>query len=192
MIANLLKAASRLAILAAVIVAVFTLAADHRSDFGEVSLPGAGLVELPSGGVDVYYEEPPLGTTGSIVPGGVTFRVQPISGGSVISARGRVRAITVGDTGAITEIDVPTAGAYRATGRVETSQAGATLTFGQDASAAMARKADLWIGLIGGALVAALLGSFFGVAGRGGPAVDRPYDERPESVRVSSGTYYNG
>ena len=72
-----------LLVLAAFAVAIATVFSDHAADYGTVSLPQGGVVELPSGSVKVFYKEgdaAPAATTQLAAP--LSFEVTPAGGGA--------------------------------------------------------------------------------------------------------------
>ena len=154
-------------LVAAAAVALVTALSDHSEDYGQVPLPGGGVVELPEGRVIVFLSQPGDGDDPiRQVDTPYTFEVVPLAGGAPVpiasangapSATAVQRSETIGELGAVAKLDVPTAGAYRVEGSGELQVGTSFLEFGTNAGAAVADRWRLLAGLVGGAILIALI-----------------------------------
>jgi hypothetical protein len=154
-------------LVAAVAVALVTALSDHSDDYGQVPLPGGGVVQLPEGRVVVYLSQ--LGDGNDPirqVNTPYTFEVLPLDGGPPVpvasangapSATATQRSETIGELGAVAKLDVPVAGAYRVEGSGDLQVGTSSLKFGTNAGAAIADRWKLLAGLIGAAILIALI-----------------------------------
>jgi hypothetical protein len=154
-------------IFAAVAVVLSTVLSDHSDDYGQVSLPQGGVVELPKGTVTVFFAQ--LGPNSDpiqqqTVP--VDFQVTPAGGGPAVPltavngqtpAAGVERSETVGELGAIAKLKIPAAGGYMVSGSTDLPAGTSFLKFGTNAGAALASRWKLLAGLLGAAILLALI-----------------------------------
>jgi hypothetical protein len=157
-----------LLVLAAFAVAIATVFSDHAADYGTVSLPQGGVVELPSGTVKVFYREgddAPAPTTQLAAP--LSFEVTPAGGGAPLeetpttnsgSAEFQTeRSADVGSPGSVADLEVPAEGAYLVRGSSGQPAGASSLTFGTDPLGAVLRRWKLLAGLLIGAVLVALV-----------------------------------
>jgi hypothetical protein len=157
-----------LLVLAAFAVALATVFSDNAADYGTVSLPQGGVVELPSGTVKVFYREgddPPAPTTQLAAP--LSFEVTPAGGGTPLDETPTTksgnaefqteRSADVGSPGSVADLEVPAEGSYLVRGSSGQPAGAASLTFGTDPLGAVLRRWKLLAGLLGGAFLAALV-----------------------------------
>lgn len=153
-------------LVAAGAVALVTGLSDHSDDYGQVPLPGGGVVELPEGKVTVFLSQ--LGESDAIrqIDTRFTFQVVPLGGGPpvpVASANGAPEATavqrseTIGELGSVAKLDVPATGDYRVSGSGDIAPSSSFLAFGTNAGAAVLDRWKLLAGLIGGAVILALI-----------------------------------
>jgi hypothetical protein len=155
-----------LLVLAAFAVGIATVFSDHAADYGTVSLPEGGVVELPSGTVKVFYKEvgePPAPTDKLSAP--LSFEVIPAGGGVPLEETPTARegnaeletqrSTDVGSPGSVADIEVPADGSYLVRGSSGQPAGASYLTFGTDPLGAVVRRWKLLAGLlIASALVA--------------------------------------
>ena len=138
--------------LAVVAVAVYIVLAAFNSntaEYGSVSIPGQGTVELPEGGVDVYYAEgvDPSSDIPLIVPADLDYTVSDPDDLSVrIDTRGGQDAEETdgGKALLIGELQAPVEGTYTVRSKSNDVQQRITpaLTFGAGPFAAMGKRAE--------------------------------------------------
>jgi hypothetical protein len=157
-----------LLVLAAAAVAVATVFSDHDDDYGAVPLPEGGVVELPSGTVKVFYKEGDEARSVTAQPSTpVRFEVTPAAGGPPLeetptAKEGNAeletqRSADVGSPGSVANIEVPAEGSYRVSGSSGRPAGASSLTFGTDPLGAVARRWKLLAGLLGAAVLVALI-----------------------------------
>jgi hypothetical protein len=157
-----------LLVLAAIGVVLATVFTDHSSDYGQVTLPDGGTVELPEGTVTIFYEE--LGTSTQDtrkLSQPLTFQVDPAGGGPALpqkptsdSGNGELqtsRSESIGRLGSVAEVNVPSAGSYVVHGSTGRPAGSSYLTFGTTAFEAVARKWQTLAALVGAAILIMLL-----------------------------------
>jgi len=167
-----------LLVLAAFAVAIATVFSDHASDYGTVSLPEGGVVELPSGTVKVFYKEvgeAPAPTDRLAAP--LRFELTPVGGGAPLEEtptanQGNAeieteRSTDVGSPGSVADIEVPADGSYLVSGSSGQPAGASYLTLGTDPLGAVIRRWKLLASL----LIAAALVAVIPVPRR------RPHDE---------------
>jgi hypothetical protein len=154
-------------VVAAVAVVLTTVLSDHSDDYGQVSLPSGGVVELPKGTVTVFFTQ--IGESSDPIQqlnGPLSFAVVPAGGGQPIPmhavnsqtpAAGTERSETVGELGAIAKLDVPASGAYMVSGSSSAAAGTSFLKFGTNAGDALAHRWKLLAGLLGAALLLMLI-----------------------------------
>jgi hypothetical protein len=149
---------------AAVVIALGTVFSDHSSDYGKVSLPKGGTVQLPKGKVTVYYHVQGGPSDGGDNTG-VAFQVTPAGGGEPLSLGspsetsdyGLYRSQSIGDMDAVAKLEVPSAGSYVVSGNSTATAGSAFLEFGTNAATAVLHRWKLLAGLLGGALLLTLI-----------------------------------
>jgi hypothetical protein len=160
-----------LLVLAAAVVALATVFSDHDDDYGTVTLPAGGLVELPSGTVKVFYQEGNLPQNPiADLAAPVRFEVTPAGGGAPLAKTPTAdtgnaelqtqRSADIGSPGSVADIEVPAEGTYSVTGsagRPGQPAGAARLTFGTDPLGAVARRWKLLAGLLVAAFLVALV-----------------------------------
>jgi hypothetical protein len=157
-----------LLVLAAFAVAVATVFSDHAADYGTISLPQGGLVELPSGTVKVFYEEggdARAPTARLSAP--LSFEVTPAGGGAPLEETPTAkegtaeletqRSTDVGSPGSVADIEVPAEGSYLVSGSSGQPAGASALTFGTDPLGAVIRRWKLLAGLLIAAVLVALV-----------------------------------
>jgi hypothetical protein len=158
---------SLLLVVVAAGVVLSTALSDHSDDYGQVSLPSGGVLQLPKGSVTIFFNQ--LGDNSdpiqqSSVP--ISFQVVPAGGGPALPlqavdsqtpAAGVERSASVGELGAIAKLNIPTAGAYVISGTTSAAPGTSFLKFGTNAGAALAHRWKLLAGLIGAALLLMLI-----------------------------------
>jgi|SRR5215204_208966 len=152
-------------LLVAVGILLATVLSDHSDDYGQLSLPQGGTVHLPEGKVTVYYRVLGGSELGENT-GGLAFAVTPAQGGEPIAmalANGRTsgvavtRSETIGELGAVAKLEVPTAGNYAITGNTSLAPGLGYLEFGTNAGRAVLERWKLLAGLLGGAMLLAII-----------------------------------
>lgn len=152
-------------VVAAGAIALVTAMGDHESDFGSLTLPPGGTVELPEGTVKVFYEEGGQAVSGSDLAAPVTFSVVPAAGGPAVTAEstssqaseaGTSRSEDVISRGSVAELDVPAEGDYVVTGGTGAASPG-VIKFGTDPFSAVIDRWKLLAALLGGALLLTFL-----------------------------------
>jgi hypothetical protein len=157
-----------LLVVAALAVAIATVFADHASDYGTVSLPQGGIVDLPKGTVKVFYGEAgQRSSTTHRLTAPLSFEVRPAGGGAPLpeeptakDGTGELeteRSQELGSPGSVANIEVPAAGAYLVRGSAGRPAGGSYLTFGTDPLGAVLHRWKLFAGLLGGALLVILI-----------------------------------
>jgi hypothetical protein len=157
-----------LLVLAAFAVALATVFTDHAADYGTVSLPQGGVIELPSGTVKVFYKEgddPPAPTTQLAAP--LSFDVTPVGGGAPLEETPTTnsgsaefeteRSADVGSPGSVADLEVPAEGSYLVRGSSGQPVGASSLTFGTDPLGAVVRRWKLLAGLLIGAFLVTLV-----------------------------------
>src|SRR5262245_43320298 len=134
-------------VVAAVAIAISTGLSDHQSDYGSVTLPEGGTLQLPEGELVIFYDEPGRDkNTIEQVPVPVSFQVVPAGGGAPLalaSADGGPalssvqRSETIGELGAVAKLEVPRAGLYTVSGQSGREAGVSSLSFGTNAGAAL-------------------------------------------------------
>jgi hypothetical protein len=155
-------------VLAAFALAIATVFTDHAADFGTVSLPHGGEVELPSGTVKVFYKEvgeSPSPTDRLVAP--LRFEVTPAGGGAPLEETPTAksgsaeletqRSTDIGSPGSVADIEVPAEGSYLVTGSAGRPAGVSSLTFGTDPLGAVIRRWKPLAGLLLGAVLVALI-----------------------------------
>ncbi|MGA6946394.1 MAG: hypothetical protein WBZ00_01455 [Solirubrobacterales bacterium] len=156
---------SFLLLVAAVAVTLGTVFSNHSDDYGKVPLPQGGVVHLPQGEVVVFYRQAGGGSDGGPAAP-LTFQVMRVADGAPVPvsadngatiANADQRSETIGELGAVAKLDVPSAGSYVVSaggaGAPETS----SLEFGTNAGSALAKHWRLLAGLLGAAILVALI-----------------------------------
>ena len=156
---------SFLLLVAAVAVTLGTVFSNHSDDYGKVPLPQGGVVHLPQGEVVVFYRQAGGGSDGGPAAP-LTFQVMRVVDGAPVPvsadngatiANADQRSETIGELGAVAKLDVPSAGSYV----VRVGGAGApgtsSLEFGTNAGSALAKRWRLLAGLLGAAILVALI-----------------------------------
>ena len=154
-------------LVAAAAVALATGLGNHNDDYGQVPLPQGGVVKLPEGKVVVFMRQPGESTDPiHRVSTPFTFEVVPAGGGEpvpVASSNGATTAVatqrseTIGELGSVAKLDVPATGAYRVSGSGDLAPGTSFLQFGTNSGQAMLDQWKLFAGLIGGAILIALI-----------------------------------
>jgi len=154
-------------IIAAVAVALATAFSDHSDDYGQVPLPGGGVVHLPEGKVVVYFSElgdasdpirqvhVPLGF--QVVSASTGVPVAVSAGGGAQAPTSVQRSETVGELGAVAKLEVPSTGDYAVSGSTTLPAGTSFLKFGTNAGAAVLDRWRLLAGLVIGAILIALI-----------------------------------
>ncbi len=157
---------SILLVLAAAGVILSTAFSDHSDDYGRVSLPQGGTVQLPKGEVLVYFRLQGQPADQPDNAGGLAFQVSPAGGGdplAVSAANGQVsdisvtRAETIGEVGALGKFQVPSSGEYVVTGSSGLAPGASYLEFGTNAGHAVLNRWKLIAGLLLGALLLTII-----------------------------------
>jgi hypothetical protein len=154
-------------LLAAVAVALATGFSDHSDDYGQTPLPQGGVVHLPQGKVTVFYSQLGDGNDPiSRVMAPFVFQVTPVGGGAPVpvssqgnaqSAEAVERSETPGELGAVAKLDVPSAGSYVVSAGGAAPAGISSLEFGTNAGSALAKRWRLLAGLLGAAILVALI-----------------------------------
>jgi hypothetical protein len=177
-----------LLVLAAIGVALATVLTDHSSDYGQVSLPEGGTVELPEGTVIVFYDE--LGSSTQAtrkLSAPLDFKVAPAGGGAALPEKPTAdngtgefqttRSEDIGQLGSVAEVEVPSSGNYVVSGSSGRSAGSSYLTFGTTAFNAVVRKWHTLAALVGAAILVMLLPT---------PRRRHRYDDAPGAAGWSS------
>ena len=136
---------------------------DHESDYGTLTLPPGGRVELPEGTVKVFYDEGGVARNGRNLQAPLRFQVVPATGGTPLTSEsttssatgtGTQRSEDVISRGSVAKLDVPSEGTYVVTGG--NGVAPGVIKFGTDPFTAVVKR---WR-LLGGLLLAALIVAF--------------------------------
>jgi len=141
---------------------------DHSDEYGRVSLPQGGVLQLPKGKVTVFFGEVGKQSSDPIQQASVPLEMQavPVGGGTpvpITAMNGQAagvavtRSETIGELGAVAQFDVPAAGAYQVTGNTQLPPGAAYLKLGTNAKTALLDKWKLFAGLLGAALLIALI-----------------------------------
>jgi hypothetical protein len=165
----------KLLVLGAIGVTAVALLSDHKNDYGSVTLPGGGVVDLPEGTLNVFVDEDPA--PGAVdddahdLSAALNAEAVPVAGGEPVvmepaADSGNVgelasRSEAIGSRGTVATMDVPAAGSYRITGSMA-DDSSVELGFGLSSWRAVAHD---WM-LIAGLLVAAFLISLIRVPKR--------------------------
>ena len=159
----------KLLVLGAIGVVVVALLADHRTDYGSVTLPRGGVVTLPEGTVNAFVDEDPA--TGveddtHDLPASLNAEAVPVSGGEPLvmepaADSGSVgelasRSEAIGSRGTVATMDVPASGDYRISGSMSNDST-VELGFGLNAFRAVAQEWKLIVGLLAGAFLISLI-----------------------------------
>jgi hypothetical protein len=152
--------------IAAVAVLLSTFFSDHKSDYGAVTMPAGGVVELPKGTSTLYVGDItiPVGGDFEQVSGGSVFTITPVGGGepAVLTPPGGEdtslarSSEALANRGAVADVEVPVAGDYQVSGGIG-NLASVEFTFGRSSFAAVLDSWMLWGGLLLAAIAIALL-----------------------------------
>jgi hypothetical protein len=157
-----------LLVLAAFAVALATVFSNHDADYGTVTLPEGGLVELPSGTVKVFYkeEDQPRNPIADLAAP-ISFEVTPAGGGAPLEETPTAKSGTaefetersadIGSPGSVADIEVPAEGTYLVSGSSGQPVGASRLTFGTDPLGAVTRRWKLLAGLLIAAVLVALV-----------------------------------
>lgn len=158
---------SLLLLLAAVVVALSIGFSDHSDDYGVVPLPAGGTVRLPERTVTVFYEEMGEGANELRKLGvPLAFKVVPAGGGPAVPIRvtggeeselAVQRSQNLGELGSVAKLDVPAEGPYTVSGSSGRPSDTSSLSFGINPGEALVDRWRLLAGLVGGALLLALV-----------------------------------
>jgi hypothetical protein len=152
-------------LIAAGAIALVTAMGDHKSDYGSLTLPPGGTVELPEGTVKVFYEEGGEAVAGARLSAPLRFQVVPAGGGPPLTEQATNTQATGAQTqrsedvisrGSVAKLDVPAEGDYVVTGSTGAASPG-EISFGTDPFTAVLRKWRLLGALLAGALIVTLL-----------------------------------
>jgi hypothetical protein len=153
-------------LLGAVGVVLATVFSDHSDDYGRVTLAQGGTVHLPEGKVTVFYRELADSSQPDQSPGGFAFNVVPAHGGPPVDLSlanegttdlSVTSSETIGEHGALAELDVPVAGDYVVSGSSNLLAGTSFLEFGTNAASAVRDRWKLIAGLLLGGLLIALI-----------------------------------
>ena len=156
---------SLLLLVAAVAVTLGTVFSNHSDDYGKVPLPQGGVVHLPQGKVVVFYRQAGGGADGAPAAP-LTFQVTRVEGGAPVPvsadngatiANADQRSETIGELGAVAKLDVPSAGSYVVSAGGAAAPGISSLEFGTNAGSALAKRWRLLAGLLGAAILVALI-----------------------------------
>jgi hypothetical protein len=156
---------SLLLLVAAVAVTLGTVFSNHSDDYGKVPLPQGGVVHLPQGKVVVFYRQAGGGTDGAPAAP-LTFQVTRVADGApvpVSADNGATipnadrRSETIGELGAVAKLDVSSAGSYVVSAGGAGAPGTSSLEFGTNAGSALAKRWRLLAGLLGAAILVALI-----------------------------------
>ena len=156
---------SFLLLVAAVAVTLGTVFSNHSDDYGKVPLPQGGVVHLPQGEVVVFYRQAGGGSDGGPAAP-LTFQVMRVTDGAPVPvsadngatiANADQRSETIGELGAVAKLDVPSAGSYVASAGGAGAPGTSSLEFGTNAGSALAQRWRLLAGLLGAAILVALI-----------------------------------
>jgi hypothetical protein len=148
-------------------IALSTALSDHSDDYGRVSLPQGGVLELPKGTVTVFYNQlgegsdpirqldTPLTIQAAPVGGGPAVPVVPVNGETPVAAVSRSE--TIGELGAVAKLRVPASGAYMVSGTTDLPAGTSLLKVGTNAGAALISRWKLLAGLLIGAFLIVLI-----------------------------------
>jgi hypothetical protein len=154
-----------LLVLAVIAVVLVTLLSDHESEYGSVPLPAGGTVELPEGSVQVFFDEAGGGDEPELAAP-LSFQVAPAGGGPPVeleaTAKGSNsevqfrRSEEISTQGSVAKLEIPEQGDYAVSGG-QNAAAGSSLTFGTSPFGAVAERWQLLAGLLGAAVLIALI-----------------------------------
>lgn len=154
-------------VLTAAGIVLATAFSEHSSDYGRVTLPQGGVVELPEGPVKIFYEEPGLSRDTVNFGRRIGFAVTPAGGGEPLRAQSTVRegegdtaverSQDLGELGSVAKIEVPAAGRYLVSGDSGQPAGTSALSFGTDPFSAVVDKWRLLAVLLGAALLIMLI-----------------------------------
>ena len=156
---------SLLLLVAAVAVTLGTVFSNHSDDYGKVPLPQGGVVHLPQGEVVVFYRQAEGGSDGGPAAP-LTFQVMRVADGAPVPisadngatiANADQRSETIGELGAVAKLDVPSAGSYVVSAGGAGAPGTSSLEFGTNAGSALAKHWRLLAGLLGAAILVALI-----------------------------------
>lgn len=156
---------SFLLLVAAVAVTLGTVFSNHSDDYGKVPLPQGGVVHLPQGEVVVFYRQAGGGSDGGPAAP-LTFQVMRVADGAPVPvsadngatiANADQRSETIGELGAVAKLDVPSAGSYVVSAGGAGAPGTSSLEFGTNAGSALAKRWRLLAGLLGAAILVALI-----------------------------------
>ena len=156
---------SLLLLVAAVAVTLGTVFSNHSDDYGKVPLPQGGVVHLPQGEVVVFYRQAGGGSDGGPAAP-LTFQVTRVADGAPVPvsadngatiANADQRSETIGELGAVAKLDVPSAGSYVVSAGGAGAPGTSSLEFGTNAGSALAKRWRLLAGLLGAAILVALI-----------------------------------
>jgi hypothetical protein len=153
-------------VLVAVGVILATAFSDHADDYGQVSLPQGGTVNLPKGEVTVFYRQLADSSQPGQSRGGFDFHVVPANGGPPVDMSlanegttefSTTRSETIGEHDAVAKLKVPVGGDYVVSGSTNLPAGTSFLEFGTNAASAMEHRWKLIAGLLIGALLIGLI-----------------------------------
>lgn len=156
---------SLLLLVAAVAVTLGTVFSNHSDDYGKVPLPQGGVVRLPQGEVVVFYRQAGGGSDGGPAAP-LSFQVTRVADGAPVPvsadngatiANADRRSETIGELGAVAKLDVPSAGSYVVSAGGAAAPGISSLEFGTNAGSALAKRWRLLAGLLGAAILVALI-----------------------------------
>jgi hypothetical protein len=183
-------------VIAAVAVLLATFFSDHKSDYGSITLPQGGVVDLPEGKSTIYAGEIAINPTAdpTQVTGTSVFTIAPVDGGApakLLPPEGDETSIAqsteaLTNRGALASVDAPKAGEYEVSGGIG-NIASIEFTFGRSSFAAVVDRWMLWGGLLLAAIVIALLPK-----PRHRPSGEGWQRENLEDARPASGTITTG
>lgn len=152
-------------LIAAFAIALTTAMGDHESDYGSVTLPPGGTVELPEGTVKVFYDEGGEVATRARLAAPLRFQVVPAGGGEPLTDQSGPAQATGTETrrsedvisrGSVADLDVPSEGDYVVSGSTGAASPG-VIKFGTDPFTAVLRRWRLLAALLAAALLVAFL-----------------------------------
>src|SRR5262249_38219133 len=137
-----------LLVLVAAGIVLATALSDHKADYGQVPLPQGGMIHLPKGKVTIYFSQ--VGNTDPINQVSVPLSFQvvsrrgdavPMIGQNGAAPDGSVtRSETIGELGAVSQLDAPASGEYVVRASANLAPGSASLKFGTNAGAAILAK----------------------------------------------------
>lgn len=155
----------KLLVLVAIGVVVAAMLSDHSSEYGQVTLPGGGAVELPEGKTTVFVDDD------FALPTDPNRLASPLALAVVSPQRGQLqvepsgeglpgalfqRSEAIGSSGSVASIEVPSAGRYLVAGTTA-SREQATVQFGQTSFQAVAGEWKVIAALLAAAILISLM-----------------------------------